>query len=381
MIRLVGDYLFTQKVREEQRATSGLAGAVASPLYAGDAAALNALLMQSAQSLEARLMVLDRYGVVQADTDRALNGAQLQKAEVRDVLLGADQAYGYYEWPSDSGRAMGLYAAPIASGDTVIGVMVVLTQAQEMYESLVAVRRQMLVWSITIALMVLVISLLVSRMVTRPIRALGVGIERIGRGDFSSRVAIRGQSEFAQLASAFNMMCERLQSLDRARNQFVSNASHELKTPLSTMKILIETLLYQEAVDPAMNKEFLGDVNKEIDRLNSIISDLLTLVHIDSDENKVTFAPVALHELMGETAARLAPLARERGIELTWAAREQPAVSGDAMKLTQVFYNLIDNGIKYTPRGGRVRVELTRAGRRAIIRVSDTGFGIPKADL
>ena len=108
-------------------------------------------------------------------------------------------------------------------------------------------------------------SLFISRFFTKPIEALNQGILRMTKGDFSSRVNIRGNNEFAQVGRAFNMMSERLESLDRSRNQFVSNASHELKTPLSTIKILIETLIYQDPMDPGMTKEFLGNINSEID--------------------------------------------------------------------------------------------------------------------
>ena len=176
-------------------------------------------------------------------------------------------------------------------------------------------------------------------------------------------------------------MSDRLGQLDKSRNQFVSNASHELKTPLSTMKILIETILYQDPLDPGMTKEFLNDVNKEIDRLNRIVSDLLTLVNIDSGGMKLNAAELDIRDLLLEQVKRLAPLARENGIELDCAAREAVEVFGDSLKLQQVLYNVIDNAIKYTPRGGEVHAELTRSGKRAIIRISDSGIGIPAADL
>src|SRR5699024_4375080 len=161
-------------------------------------------------------------------------------------------------------------------------------------------------------------------------------------GDFSARVNVRGRNEFAELAAAFNSMSERLALLDKTRNQFVSNASHELKTPLSTMKILIETILYQDPLDPGMTKEFLNDVNKEIDRLSRIVSDLLTLVNIDSGGMRLNTADLDLNDLLLEQIKRLAPLARENGIELDCSGREAVEVNGDAVKLQQVIYNVID---------------------------------------
>ena len=176
-------------------------------------------------------------------------------------------------------------------------------------------------------------------------------------------------------------MSERLALLDKTRNQFVSNASHELKTPLSTMKILIETILYQDPLDPGMTKEFLNDVNKEIDRLSRIVSDLLTLVNIDSGGMKLNLTDLDIYDLMQEQVKRLSPLARENGIELESSARDSLEVTGDVLKLQQVIYNVIDNAIKYTPRGGEVHCTLTRSGKKAVIRIADTGVGIPQEDL
>ena len=176
-------------------------------------------------------------------------------------------------------------------------------------------------------------------------------------------------------------MSERIERQDKTRSQFVSNASHELKTPLSTMKILMETLIYQEPMDPAMTKEFLKDCNAEIDRLNRIVSDLLTLASVDSGNAQFNRQELRLKDLILEQARRLSPLARERGIELECSVKDSVEVSGDSFKLAQVIYNVIDNAIKYTPRGGSVRVDLFRQGKKAVIRISDTGIGIPAEDL
>ena len=240
---------------------------------------------------------------------------------------------------------------------------------------------KILTWLIVVTASVIIMSIFVIRTITRPIGELREGIAKMSSGDFSARVGVRGRSEFAELAAAFNSMSERLELLDKSRNQFVSNASHELKTPLSTMKILIETILYQDPLDPGMTKEFLNDVNKEIDRLSRIVSDLLTLVNIDSGGMKLNSADLDLHELLLEQVKRLAPLARENGIELECAAREALEVTGDTVKLQQVIYNVIDNAIKYTPRGVEVHASLSRSGKRAVIRVSETGIGIPADDL
>lgn len=391
LIRLVGEYLFSQKVREEQRVTDNLAQQLSPFLSDNDADGLYKAVFAASQGAT-RVMVVDPLGVVQADGYSEYNGRRLNLGEVAAALTGQGAAYGYYRADEKSagwlgraagpaGQMVGVYTAPVLSGGQPIGAVVYSSMAQDVYQSLTQMQRQMAIWLLLVALSVLLLSLMVSRIFTRPIEELSQGISRMTQGDLSSRVSVKGRNEFSQLAEAFNSMCERLERLDQTRNQFVSNASHELKTPLSTMKILSETLLYQEQCDLAMQKEFLSDINKEIDRLNSIINDLLTLVHLD-DRGVTKLQPtlLSLDKLVQDTARRLRPLAESRSIALDVAIRDQIDTMGDPMKLEQVFYNLIDNAIKYTPQGGKVRVEVARAGKKAVIKVIDNGIGIPKAD-
>ncbi|MBQ2957877.1 MAG: HAMP domain-containing protein [Clostridia bacterium] len=390
LIRLVGEYLFSQKVSDEQRMAGELAVALSEPFADRDAERLYSDVRSASESTGGRIMVLDLYGVVQADTYSEYNGTQLMRSEVAMVLSGGGEAYGFYESPESGAGSfllpgltvdmIGLYAAPIMADESMAGVLVFITLAQDMYQSLMYIQTQMILWLVLVALAVAILSLFVSRFFTKPVSNLITGMSQMTRGDFSGRVKVKGKSEFAQLASTFNMMCDRLESLDKSRSQFVSNASHELKTPLSTMKILIETLVYQEPMDEGMCREFLGDINKEIDRLNLVINDLLTLVSMDSGEMKVNMKSASLTDMLNETMRRLQPLARERGIEMSAAIAQGVTVNCDPMKLTQVFYNLMDNAIKYTGRGGEVKIELVRKDKKAIARVIDTGIGIPKED-
>ena len=388
LIRLVGEYLFSHKVSDEQHIASELALTLSVPFVGRDAEGLYEGVMTASEQTGGRVLVLDMSGVVQADTYSEYNGMQLRRSEVASVLEGGAEAYGFYASaegggflvPGLAGEMIGLYAAPIYSDGTMAGVLVFVTLAQDMYQGLMEIQTQVLMWLLVVALVVAALSLFVSRFFTRPISELNAGMAQMTRGDFSGRVHLKGKSEFAQLADTFNMMCDRLDSLDKARNQFVSNASHELRTPLSTMKILIETLVYQEPMDEGMCREFLGDINKEIDRLNSVINDLLTLVSMDGGETRLNMKAVSLTDLLNDTMKRLQPLAREKGIEMNSSVAQGVSVSGDAMKLTQVFYNLMDNAIKYTGRGGVVKIELIRKDKKAVVRVADTGIGIPKED-
>ena len=394
LIQLVGESLFTQRTRDDQRIAEGLAEEFGDYLVAFDAQSMYDIAMETARSEQSRVLVLDRLCVVQVDTASQMNGQRFINTQIDSVLKGSEGDYGFYDAGNEGvywlraalnafsgvNVATGVYACPIRSGDALEGVLVYICQVQEIYESLRDVEIKILSWMAMVAVAVLLVNALLLRTITRPIGELNEGISRMSQGDLSARVEPRGNNEFAALARAFNSMSERLEQLDNSRSQFVSNASHELKTPLSTIKILVESLIYQDPLDPVMAKDFLTDVNKEIDRLNRIVSDLLTLVNIDNGA-ELNLEELDVGALLQEQVKRLGPLARENGIELQCSVKDRLDVNGDALKLQQVVYNIIDNAIKYTPRGGEVRCSAARSGRRAIIRVSDTGVGIPEADL
>lgn len=395
LIQLVGETLFNQRTHDDQRIAETLSEQIGDSLVALDIDTMLSLARSAADENAGRVLVVDNYGVVQADTQSILTGTRFPNREVANVLAGAESDYGFYD-AGESGnfwlrsalsfyenvRAMnGLFAHAIDRGGARRGVLVYISTVQEIYENLHAIQLKILLWMFVVAALVLIVSMYVMRTITRPIGELSEGIRKMTGGDLSARVEVQGKTEFSELARAFNSMSEKIEALDKTRSQFVSNASHELKTPLSTMKILIETLVYQDPMDPAMTKDFLGDVNREIDRLNRIVSDLLTLVNIDSGGTRLNLAELDLNALMREQVKRLLPLARENGIEINLEMKDEISIMGDGLKLQQVIYNVIDNAIKYTPRGGEVETSLSRNGRRALIRISDTGIGIPAEDL
>ncbi|MDR3050131.1 MAG: HAMP domain-containing histidine kinase [Oscillospiraceae bacterium] len=396
---LVGDSLFAEKTRAEQRTVESLATRLSDIMADMDGRALYTAVQQAGSQLGGRLLVLDTDGKVQADSFSAYNGMRLQLAEVISILQdGKSVDYGFHLLPGGGARQrpswldvlgyrdlsqvwVGYFTAAMQADGRPLGVLLYSSQVQDMVDSMTALRDEMTLYFLVAALGVVLLSLLVSRWITKPIAALTKGIEQTTKGDFTSRVRVSGGGEMARLAETYNLMSERLENLDNSRNQFVSNASHELKTPLATMKILLESLIYQEDMDPALRREFMQDINKEIDRLNMVIGDLLTLVHIDSHKMKLRREMMTLSTSVKEAVRRLAPLASDRGQEIEVALHDPCEMFADPAKLQQVMYNLVDNAIKYTPDGGRVRITLERMGRDAVLKIADTGVGIPKEDL
>ena len=356
---------------------------------------LQILLIKAGGELNGRLMVLDNTGKVQADSYSELNGSRMELPEVASILLqGKTIDYGVHQLstqkslnvlsflePLDPNEQwVGYCTAAITVQGQTIGVLLFSSTIQDMMQRLVSLQQRMALYFIAAALAAMAIALIISRVITKPIVTLTRSIQRMGRGDLSVRVPIKGSGELKRLAETFNVMSEKLEMLDKSRNQFVSNASHEMKTPLATMKILLENIIYQPEMDAELRTEFLSDVNREINRLNLIISDLLTLVSMDSKTMRLNRETFKFAKVVSDVTHRLAMVADKRKQEIKLQITDGCEMYADCAKLTQVVYNIMDNAIKYTPEGGLIRVRLIRSGRDAILSISDNGPGIPKED-
>ena len=398
-IRLMGDSLFADTVRARAGDVSDMAVTIEGRLRLDTADALYRRLLQAARSLGGRLLVVDADGKVQWDTFDEQCGRRLALAEVYSVLAAqADADYGFHlqdgggqmQAPSPldalTGRDVsrvwtGCFVAPLTQEGARAGALVLAVSVQDTVDSLISMRDRMLAVFALALVAVLALVGLISRIVTRPVAELSAGIERMTRGDYQHRVHVPGKGEMAQLAAAFNQMSEQVHNLDEARNQFVSNASHELKTPLATIKLLVESLMYEDNMDPALRREFLGDIDKEIDRLSSVVGDLLTLVHIDSHKLRLRREMMLLSDTVRESVKRLLPLAKRKKQEIRLDLADGCEMFADPGKLAQVCYNIIENAIKYTPEGGTIDVRMHRAGRDGVLEIADTGIGIPQEDL
>ncbi len=224
--------------------------------------------------------------------------------------------------------------------------------------------------------------LLIANKALKPVDRLTRAAERIGRGNLSERVEeTRTRDEIGRLAATFNEMISRLeQAFERERN-FTANASHELKTPLAILRGDIEVTLRRDR-DAQEYRRVLGSSLEEIERLTKLTDDLLTLARSDAGEKMLEFEPVRLDELADEAYAYMRQLAESVSLTLTYDRPASPAlVEGDPKRLKQLLVNLLDNAIKYTPAGGRVKLAISADQDSVVIEVSDTGRGIPAETL
>ncbi len=397
LINLVSDYLFQTKISAESATVEELSVRFAPYLERGDAEALHEDMLSAGRELEGRLLVIDSDGKVQADTFSELNGLRMGQPEVVSVLRGGTSDYGFHllsgQTPSQT-RAMfdflrnthtgktwvGYFTAALVGEEGRLGVLLYSIGVQDMVDNLRVIQDKMLLFFAAAAAAMLVMRLTFSRVITKPIERLTAGIQRMGRGDLSTRVEVTGHDEMTRLAETFNQMSEKLEHQDALRNEFVSNASHELKTPMATIKILLESMLYEDNMDPALRREFMTDIDKELDRMSKIVTDLLTLVRADSKDFKLNRQAIMLRELTEDTLRRLKPLAETKNQRIRFAAEDDCPVFADATRLQQAIYNIVDNAIKYSPDNETIRVSLEQRGKTAVLEIADHGPGIPAKD-
>ena len=367
---MVSSTLYQQRTRQATRSLEQLASSAAPFLASAQMDGLSELLTAQAGELGGRLLAVDMDGKVQADTFGARSGQRLSIPETVAVLLhGEKSAFGIHRVDSESGVSYVAVASAVmeVSGKT-LGALVLSLPVDELQSALETVERQLMTVFLIIG------------MLTRPVKALTQTIRRMGKGDLSARVNVRTSGELKELAESYNAMAEQIEHLDKSRSQFVANASHELKTPLATMKLLLENMLYQPDMPQELRTEFMQDINHEIDRLSGIITDLLTLTQMDSHSSPLRVTKVDLSALTEETVHTLQIAAEKKGQTLTADIAPGITLDGDSGKLMQIFYNLTDNAIKYTPENGHIAVRLAQSGANVLFAVTDDGIGIPEED-
>lgn len=385
IINLVERSLVNRRVNELRVEVETVAANVAPEFAVYDAQDVYSYVRAVSDQNNARILVADSAGVVQVDAFSQVNATKLWYSEVDEVLDGGEFAYGFHEQitiKDDKEQSQWLIycVAPVIYDGTRIGVVLYSESVQDVMDMLTMIHKSMRVNSIGIGVLVILMSFFVASYILNPVEELTRSIETMSREREVRPVAIEagGHSELARLASAFNGMTQKLEATDRARNEFVSNASHELKTPLTSMKVLTQSLLQSEHFDEELTREFLGDIDNEIDRLTILVSDLLQLTRMDKQATTVKFEEVNLGDVMERALRNLVPLAKEKDILIDADINAECIILGDDMRLFQMVTNLTDNAIKYTQPGGRIHVYLDMQDDEAVLRVKDSGIGIPE---
>lgn len=216
--------------------------------------------------------------------------------------------------------------------------------------------------------------------VVRPLHQIAATIENVSAGYSDDVLHVDTFTETKSISEAINKMMGRLKLLDDSREEFVSNVSHELKTPMTSMKVLADSLLEQENLPVEMYQEFMGDIAKEIDRENKIITDLLSLVKMDKKGQTLNIESVNINELLEQILKRLKPIAEKKNVEIVMESFRPVTAEIDETKLSLAISNLVENAVKYNHDNGWVHVSLNADHKFFYVKVEDSGIGIPKED-
>ncbi len=332
------------------------------------------------KELDARILVINEQGFVVGDSSQADLKRTILNKQVFAALEGKDTA------EKQEKEDLKIMSAAVSivdreNKDNIIGAVLISASIDDVYKSLEEMKAQTYLLSLITSLLVALLSFFASGIIIKPLKSLLDFVQKITNGQLDQKITVAGRDEISELGRAINQMTEQLGRVEQSREEFVSNVSHELKTPLSAVKVLTEALLFQDNVPEEMYKEFFIDINSEVDRLNNIINDLLTLVRLDQKEIPMNITVMNLTQLIQAILKRLSPLAKQKDIELIYEGKIEVKAEIDEVKLTLAISNLIENGIKYTPDGGSVHITLNSDHKDAFLGVEDTGLGINPDEL
>ena len=325
-----------------------------------------------------RVLVADSSGMVVYDTASASGamGRNAMLGEVVSALKGND----VFRVDFAAGAFRSRAAVPVTYRGMTLGAVYVDEYDAEQGSFLLGVQQTLRTISLIIVFVAMTLSLFFSKALTRRITELLGAIRIVREGEYSHRVEVSGRDEMSQMAQEFNALTGRLQTTEEVRRRFVSDASHELKTPLASIRLLTDSILQNEAVDPDTVREFVGDIGEEAERLQRITEKLLTLTRLDAG-TPVEAEAVPVEEVAQRVTHMLRPLARAVEVDLRVKLEEGLTVRATRDDLYQILFNLMENAVKYNLPGG----EITLAGKGeeawAVLTVEDTGVGIPEEDI
>ncbi len=271
-------------------------------------------------------------------------------------------------------------AVPIMAGERVIGAVCVYEYDAVEGRTLVSLRNNLRTLSIALGALAVMLSFIYSRNFTKRITRILDAIKNVREGEYTYRIDVLGHDELAQLSDEFNSLTGRLQETEQLRRRFVADASHELKTPLASIRLLSDSIIETPNIDMETTREFVSDIRDESERLSRITSQLLDLTRLDNKTTTVRTG-VDCAEVGMSVIRTLRPIAGAAGVELRYDFAKGCQIMATADELFQIIFNLGENAVKYNTEKGSVDIRIFVKEGFVHITVSDTGQGIPAQDL
>ena len=268
-----------------------------------------------------------------------------------------------------------------AEESVVRGVMLTSISTDSIISTMDSLNQRALILEALTIVVIISIAIVLSDILTRPFARVTQAINTVKAGYSNEKISVPDYLETEHIVDAFNQLLGRMKMLDDSRQEFVANVSHELKTPLASMKVLADSLLTQPDAPVEMYREFMEDITMEIDRENQIITDLLALVRMDKKVSDLNISTVNMNDLTELVLKRLRPIARKKNVEVIFESIRPVTAEVDEVKMTLIISNLVENAINYNKEHGSVKVVLDADHQMFSLEVSDTGIGIPEDSL
>lgn len=334
---------------------------------------LNVQIEQLANVWEGRILVVDSNYKIVKDTYTINQDNYIVYDEVFQVMRGEkDKNISIQD---DFAEII----IPIADSEKIInGVMLASVSLKDVKNTNRYISSQANVLILLFLFLTFAAAFVISNLSVHDVKKLGQRIKDLDDGHLDDLHVKSRYTELSQLIDSFNALLVKMQTVENSRQEFVSNVSHELKTPITSMKVLADSLLMQEDVPSEMYREFMSDMVDEIDRENKIINDLLTLVKMDKKAAALDVQPVNINALLELLLKRIKPIAAKRNIEVVYESFREVIGEVDEVKLSLALSNLIENAVKYNNDGGNVHVSLNADHKFFYVKVQDNGVGIPE---
>lgn len=345
-------------------------------LTKGDIPEIDVQITRTAELYSGRILVLNNNLKIIKDTYSLENGRYLVSPEVVQTFRGTNSRI-----VSKDNQSIKI-TTPITDNNTneIKGIIVMNCSTRDIYNIRNNLENRSTIFAVTLVILVMVFAIYLSGKLTKPLTNVVNSIDRLSEGYLEEGVSIKGFNEVEKISDSFNHMISRMQKLESSRQEFVSNVSHELKTPITSIKVLSDSLLMQEDAPVELYREFLTDIAEEIEREDKIINDLLSLVKLDKKAGDLNIVSININELLEQILKRLSPIAKKQNIELIYESFRPVIAEVDEVKLSLAISNLIENAIKYNSEEGWVRVSLNADHKYFFIKVADSGIGIPEEE-
>ncbi|MCI8924342.1 MAG: cell wall metabolism sensor histidine kinase WalK [Lachnospiraceae bacterium] len=350
---------------------------------------IGAELEQLSNLYNGRMLIINSNLRVVKDTYGISEGKTIISEEVIRCMKGVntanyDEVNGFIEItiPIIETISAKMAAEDMPEGTEVVrGVMLTSVSTDSIAMTLEILNRKALIIEYIMIFCILAIALLLAQVLIRPFGRVSKSISEIKEGYTDEPISVPDYLETEHIVDAFNGLLKRMKTLDDSRQEFVANVSHELKTPITSVKVLAESLLAQQDVPAELYQEFMKDIAEEIEREDKIINDLLAIVKLDKSVAELNISAVDINELTEIILKRLRPIARKNNVEVLLVSKREVVAEVDEVKMSLILTNLVENAIKYNREQGTVEVTLDADHQFFTIQVSDTGIGIPQECL